>query len=100
MLKMKTMDEIQHLPFPALHDHIERKALELMDDYAVQDLESIGCFVVLDAEESSLFRMEEMEFMEVLLLDNETYLHGVRVLSDGFGEDVFLAMERVSRWQS
>ncbi len=97
MLKMKTMDEIQYLPFPALRDHIEQKALELMDDYAVQNLESIGCFVLLDAEESPLFQMEEMEFTEVLLLDNETYLHGVRVLSDGFGEDVFLAVEKIER---
>ncbi len=100
MLKMKTMDEIQHLPFPALRDHIEQKALKLMDDYAVQDLESIGCFVVLEESETSLFRMEEMEFTEVLLLGDETYLHGVRILSDGYGEDVFLAMERVNRWQS
>ncbi len=97
MQTIMSLEVIRNMPSSMLRDYIEQKALELMDDYAVQDLESIGCFVVLDAEESPLFRMEDMEFAEVLLLDNETYLHGVRVLSDGFGEDVFLVMEKIER---
>ena len=31
-----------------------------------------------------------------MLLNNETYLHGVRIVSNGYGEDVYLAMERVT----
>ncbi len=100
MLKMKTMDKILTLPSPALRNHIEQKALELMEEYKTSDLDSIGCFVVLDAEESPLFQMDEMEFAEVLLLGDETYLHGVRILSDGYGEDVFLPVERVTKWRS
>lgn len=96
MQKIKTLDEIQNMQSSRLRDHIEQKALQLLDDYEENSLKNIGCFIVLDAEEYPQFRMDEMEFVEVMLLNNETYLHGVRIVSNGYGEDVYLAMERVT----
>ena len=33
---------------------------------------------------------DEMEFVETLKLENECYLHGVKILGDCCGEDIFL----------
>ncbi len=96
MLKITALDGIQNIESPMLRESIEQRTIELMTDYEAENLNSIGCFIVLDAEEYPQFRMDEMEFVEVMLLNNETYLHGVRIVSNGYGEDVYLAMERVT----
>lgn len=96
MLKITALDEMQNIESPMLRESIEQRTIELMTDYEAENLNSIGCFIVLDAEEYPQFRMDEMEFVEVMLLNNETYLHGVRIVSNGYGEDVYLAMERVT----
>ncbi len=100
MQKIKAIDEMQIIRSAVLRDHMEKKAMELLAEYRVNNLDNIGCFAVLDAEEYPQFRMDEMEFVEVILLDNETYLHGVRIVSDGYGEDMYLPVERVMQWQS
>ncbi len=96
MQKIKAIDEMQTIRSSVLRDHMKKIAMELLAEYRVNNLDNIGCFAVLDAEEYLLFRMEEMEFVEVLILGDETYLHGVRIVSNGYGEDVYLAMERVT----
>lgn len=100
MLKIQRVEEIRNIRSPLLRDHIEQKVMELMTEYETETLDEIGCFIVLEQSEFQLFQMEEMEFSEVLVLGNETYLHGVRVVSDGYGEDVYLSIERVMKCQS
>ena len=56
----------------------------------MQNLNEIGCFVILDDDEKEYFTESEMEFVEELVLDDETYLHGVRMLGDCYGEDIYL----------
>ncbi len=97
MQRIMSLEVIRNMPSSMLRDHIELKALELMDEYEEKNLENIGCFLLLNALEYNQFLMEEMEFAEVLLLGDETYLHGVRILSDGYGEDVYLAIEKIER---
>ena len=66
---------------------------EWKNEYSIENLDEIGCFVILNANEKELFETSEMEFTETLHLGNETYLHGVRMLGGCYGEDIFLIVE-------
>lgn len=64
-----------------------------MEEYSVDSLDDIGCFVVLEKDEFTEFPMNEMEFVEVLEIGNKNYLHGVKIIGDSYGEDIFLPVE-------
>jgi hypothetical protein len=34
-----------------------------------------------------------MEFIEILEIGSKTYLHGVKILGDSYGEDIYLPVE-------
>ncbi len=92
MLKILNLNEIENVPYPALKAHISAKVQEWKNEYSIENLDEIGCFVILDADEKKLFDESEMEFTEILHLGNETYLHGVRMTGDCYGEDIYLTI--------
>ena len=93
MIKVTSLGEIKAISEPKIRNYIYAKATELMAEYSVDNLDDIGCFVVLDKEETQLFEVYEMEFVEVLELENTHYLHGVKILGDSYGEDTYLPIE-------
>ena len=93
MMKITEISEIQAISEPEIREYIFRKATEMMQEYNVENLDNIGCFVVLDDSENQLFEVAEMEFTEVLEIGNLHYLHGVKILGDSYGEDVYLPIE-------
>ena len=95
MLKIMNLNEIQNVPFPALKDHLEQKVQEWKNEYGIENLSEIGCFLVLDKSENQMFEISEMEFVEVLKIKNETYLHGAKITGDSFGEDIYMPVEVV-----
>jgi len=97
MLKILKMNEINSVPYPSLKAYISAKVQEWKNEYEIKTLDEIGCFVILSADEKELFETSEMEFTETLHLENETYLHGVRMLGDCYGEDTFLLVEDVRK---
>ena len=97
MTKITTLDEIKNVKSHSLRSYIEQKASDLMTEYNVPNLDNIGCFVILNNDELNSFTVNEMEFVEVLVLGDETFLHGVRILSDSYGEDVLLPVEVVRK---
>ena len=58
-------------------------------------LDDIGCFVILEKEEFACVPMNELEFVEVLEIGAESYLHGVRIIDESCGEDIYLPVEVV-----
>ena len=92
MLKIKKYDEIRKLSDPVLRNHIEHRALDLMQENGITDIDEIGCFVILDADEGEQFPEADMEFVERVVLSGMEYLHGVRILGDCYGEDVYLTI--------
>ena len=90
MMKITNLNEINSIHSPALKTHIEQKVQNWIEEYQIADLDEIGCFVILDADEKDSFVESEMEFVEELILADETYLHGVRILGDCYGEDIYL----------
>ena len=52
---------------------------------------------MLDGSEIQLFPVSEMEFVEVLEIGDKTYLHGVKIISDSFAEDIFFPVEVVRK---
>lgn len=50
---------------------------------------------MLDNDEFAEFPISEMEFVEVLEIGNKNYLHGVKIIGDSYGEDIFLPVEVV-----
>ncbi len=93
MIKATNLDEIKAISEPAIKEYIFNKANELMTEYDIENLDDIGCFVVLDSSENQLFEVSEMEFVEVLKIKNTHYLHGVKILGDSYGEDIYLPVE-------
>lgn len=95
MLKATNLNEIGDLKSPELQTFLAKRAAELIETYQIDDLQEIGCFVILEQNEVQHFEMTEMEFVEVLNIGETFYLHGVRVLGDCYGEEIFLPVEVV-----
>lgn len=89
---LKETDQIQHL---MLRAYIAKKMTAMMQEYQVDNLDDIGCFVILEKEEFACVPMNELEFVEVLEIGAESYLHGVRIIDESYGEDIYLPVEVV-----
>ena len=87
MMKIMNLNDIQKVHSPALKAYIQQKVQNWIEEYQIAELDEMGCFVILEADEEELFQKDEMEFVEELVLDDEIYLHGVRILGDCYGED-------------
>ena len=97
MLKVTNLKETDNISPLMLRAFIAKKITALMNEYSVDTLDDIGCFVVLNKEEFSDFPISEMEFVEILEIGNNHYLHGVRILGDSYGEDIYLPVEVVQK---
>ena len=97
MLKVKSLRETNNIKPIMLRAYIAKKITALMNEYSVDTLDDIGCFVVLEKDEISAFVVSEMEFVEVLEIGDKYYLHGARILGDSYGEDVYLPVEVVRK---
>lgn len=90
---LKETDQIQPL---ILRAYIAKKITAMMQEYQVDNLDDIGCFVVLESEEFTDFPIGEMEFVEMLFLEESMFLHGVRIIDESYGEDIYLPVEVVT----
>ena len=97
MLKITNLKETNKVTPLMLRAYIAKKITALMNEYSVDTLDDIGCFVVLDNSEIQMFSVSEMEFVEVLEIGDNHYLHGVRILGDSYGEDIYLPVEVVRK---
>ena len=95
MIKVTNLQEMSCITNVALQMHIREKAKTMMQEYQVKNLDDIGCFIVLEQEEFTDFPISEMEFVEVLFLEKSMFLHGVRIVGDSYGEDIYLPVEVV-----
>ena len=92
MQTAKNLNDISSIKNVALRRYIAKKATQMMEEYGVQNLDDIGCFVVLEQSEYQQFDVPEMEFVEVVHIENEVYLHGVKIIGDSYGEDTYLTV--------
>lgn len=90
MIKVTNLQEMSCITNVALQMHIREKAETMMQEYQVENLDDIGCFIVLEQEEFTDFPISEMEFVEMLFLKENVFLHGVRIVGDSYGEDIYL----------
>ena len=97
MLKVTNLRETDNIKPIMLRAFIAKKISSLMNEYSVDTLDNIGCFVVLEKDEISAFTVSEMEFVEVLEIGENYYLHGARILGDSYGEDTYLPVEVVRK---
>ena len=95
MIKVTNLQEMSCITNAALQMHIREKAEAMMQGYQVENLDDIGCFIVLEPEEFTDFPISEMEFVEMLSLKENVFLHGVRIIGDSYGEDIYLPVEVV-----
>ena len=96
MIKVTSLQEMSCITNADLRMHIQEKAEVMMQEYQVENLDDIGCFVVLESEEFTNFPIGEMEFVEMLFLEESMFLHGVRIIGDSYGEDIYLPVEVVT----
>ena len=90
MIKITNLQEMSCITNVALQIHIREKAETMMQEYQVENLDDIGGFVILEQDEFTNFPISEMEFVEVLFLEKSMFLHGVRIVGDSYGEDIYL----------
>ena len=95
MIKVTNLQEMNHIENGSLQMHIREKAEAMMQGYQVENLDDIGRFIVLEPEEFTDFPIGEMEFVEMLSLKENTFLHGVKIIGDSYGEDIYLPVEVV-----
>ena len=95
MIKVTNLQEMSCITNADLRMHILDKAKTMMQEYQVENLDDIGCFIVLELEEFTNFPIGEMEFVEMLFLEESMFLHGVRIIGDSYGEDIYLPVEVV-----
>ena len=74
---------------PELKGYLENKVKTMSAEYNVDYFEAIGCFVILDNEDE-IPSEEELEFSETVTIGGNSYLHCVRIISDSYGEDIWL----------
>ena len=96
MIKVNNLQEMNYIENIALQMHIREKAEAMMQEYQVENLDDIGCFIVLEPEEFTDFPIGEMEFVEMLFLEESMFLHGVRIIDESYGEDIYLPVEVVT----
>ena len=97
MLKITNLKGTDNIKPVMLRAYIAKKITALMNEYSLDTLNDIGCFIVLDNSEIQMFSVSEMEFVEVLEIGDNYYLHGVRILGDSYGEDIYLPVEVVRK---
>lgn len=95
MIKVTNLQEMNRIENSFLQMHIQKKAEAMMQEYQVENMDDIGCFVILEKEEFTCVPMNELEFVEVLEIGAESYLHGVRIIDESYGEDIYLPVEVV-----
>ena len=95
MIKVTNLKEIDQIQPLMLKAYIAKKMTAMMREYQVDNLDDIGCFIVLESEEFTDFPISEMEFVEMLSLKENVFLHGVRIIDDSCGEDIYLPVEVV-----
>ncbi|WP_455522762.1 hypothetical protein [Ruminococcus sp.] len=95
MIKATNLQEMSCITNADLRMHIQEKAEAMMQEYQVENLDDIGCFIVLEPEEFTDFPIGEMEFVEMLSLKENVFLHGVRIIDESYGEDIYLPVEVV-----
>ena len=57
MIKVTNLQEMNHIENGSLQMHIREKAEAMMPEYQVEDLNDIGCFIVLEPEEFTDFQL-------------------------------------------
>ena len=95
MIKVTNLKEIDQIQPLMLKAYIAKKMTAMMQEYQVDNLDDIGCFIVLESEEFTDFPIGEMEFVEILFLEESMFLHGVRIIDESYGEDIYLPVEVV-----
>ena len=95
MIKVTNLQEMSCITNADLRMHIQEKAEAMMQEYQVENLDDIGCFIVLEPEEFTDFPISEMEFVEILFLEESMFLHGVKIIDESYGEDIYLPVEVV-----
>lgn len=95
MIKVTNLKEIDQIQPLMLKAYIAKKMTAMMQEYQVDNLDDIGCFIVLEPEEFTDFPIGEMEFVEMLFLEESMFLHGVRIIDESYGEDIYLPVEVV-----
>ena len=96
MMKVTNLQEINCITNADLQMHIREKAEAMMQEYQVENMDDIGCFIVLEPEEFTDFPIGEMEFVEILFLEESMFLHGVRIIDESYGEDIYLPVAVVT----
>ncbi|MFR7500589.1 MULTISPECIES: hypothetical protein [Ruminococcus] len=96
MIKVTNLKEIDQIQPLMLKAYIAKKMTAMMQEYQVENMDDIGCFVVLESEEFTDFPIGEVEFVEILFLEESMFLHGVKIIDESYGEDIYLPVEVIT----
>ena len=90
MIKTTNLKEIDQIQPLMLKAYIAKKMTAMMQEYQVDNLDDI-----VEQEEFTNFPISEMEFVEILFLEESMFLYGVRIIDESYGEDIYLPVEVV-----
>lgn len=93
---IRTIEQLSDVQNGTLRTYLLQKVEEWRKEYMIENMSEVGCFVLLEQSETQKFSMAEMEFTEVLAIGNHLFLHGVKIVTDNFGEDTYLPVEVIA----
>ena len=73
MIKVTNLQEMSCITNADLRMYILEKVKTMMQEYQIENLDDIGCFIVLEQEEFTDFPISEMEFVEMLFLKEKCF---------------------------
>ena len=94
MERIEKTEDFKHCKGLKLHRFLQKKASAWMEEYNVTHLSDIGCFIILEESELDYLMNRMLEFIEIIQVEDETYLHTVLLINDNFGEDIYLRISR------
>ena len=92
MIKIQNLPDLEmiQLPYPDLAEHLRTKILDIFETYHIHTLDQVGYFAVIPPNALDQFPREAVEFVEVLQLEQFTYLHAVYTISDSFSAGYYM----------
>ena len=90
---IEKLADLENMGNSKILTYIAKKAGKLTDEYKCP-LCDIGRFIVTNTDDFGYLFGKPLEFVEIIILEyedeQEYFIHAVHILSDNFGEDIFV----------
>lgn len=89
MIKIEKIADFENYEDSKIMRFIHKRVDNLVAEYQVE-LSEIGQFVVTNSDDFMYLTGKLLEFIEVIIIGDEAFLHGVHMINDNYGVDFYV----------